>query len=129
MTVNLPALALSMLLAAALFACYQWWRRCRQLQLELQELQTRLKNDQQLEVAREQMLQLSLERAKAAFDQVADQSLRNNSELFLKLAREHLGQHQQQSSAALSQREQAIEAMVAPIREAIGKTEAQLLRI
>jgi DNA recombination protein RmuC len=122
-------IVLFILLAGALGACLHWWRRCRSLQFELQQLQGHLKNEQQLEQAREQALQLSMERAKVVFDHVADQSLRSNTELFLKLAREHLGQHQQQSTAALTQREQAIESMLLPIREALGKTEAQILRI
>jgi DNA recombination protein RmuC len=123
----LSALLVALLVTAS--ACWYWWRRSRTLQAQLHELQAQLRNEQQLEQAREQALQLALERAKSAFDQVADQSLRSNTELFLKLAREHLGQHQQHSSAALSQREQAIEAMLMPIREALGKTEQQLQRI
>jgi DNA recombination protein RmuC len=126
---NALLLALSILLVVAVGACWFWWRRSRALELQLLELRAHQKNEQQLEHAREQSLQLALERAKAAFDQVADQSLRSNSELFLKLAREHLGQHQQHSTAALTQREQAIEAMLLPIRDALGKTEQQIQRI
>ncbi|HEX6246101.1 MAG TPA: DNA recombination protein RmuC, partial [Polyangiales bacterium] len=121
--------ALLGLLLLAIGASGYWWRRSRTLALQLLELQTRLHSEQQLEQAREQAMQLALERAKAAFDQVADQSLRSNTELFLKLAREHLGQHQQHSTAALTQREQAIEAMLLPIRDALGKTEQQIQRI
>lgn len=120
---------LSVLLVVALTACWHYWRRSRTLAAELAQLQARMQSEQQLEQAREQALQLTLERAKSAFDHVADQSLRNNSELFLKLAREHLGQHQQNSAAALVQREQAIDAMLTPIREALAKTEQQMQRI
>jgi DNA recombination protein RmuC len=63
------------------------------------------------------------------FDSVAGQSLRANSEVFLKLAREHLGAHNQAAAATLTEREKAIEAMVAPIREALAKTEQQIVRI
>ena len=66
---------------------------------------------------------------KSTFDSLAGQSLRSNSELFLQLAREHLGQHQQSAAAALTEREKAIEAMLTPIREALGKTEQQMQRI
>jgi DNA recombination protein RmuC len=128
-SLELLASVLAILLIATLGACWHWRRRAHGLHAELQQLQMHVKNEQQLEQAREQALQLSLERAKAAFDQVADQSLRSNSELFLKLAREHLGQQQQQSSATLAQREQAIDSMLTPIREALGKTEAQIQRI
>jgi DNA recombination protein RmuC len=120
---------LSILLLAAVGACGYWWRRAHALQLQLHEFQVHAQTEQQLEQAREQAMQLALERAKTAFDEVADQSLRSNSELFLKLAREHLGQHQQQSVAALTQRELAIETMLVPIRDALGKTEQQIQRI
>ena len=70
-----------------------------------------------------------MERLRSAFDTVAGASLRSNSEVFLKLAREHLGQHQQSAAAALTEREKAIETMLTPIREALGKTEQQMLRI
>ena len=49
--------------------------------------------------------------------------------MFLKLAREHLGQHNQNAATVLMQREKAIEAMLAPIREALTKTEQQMQRI
>jgi len=60
---------------------------------------------------------------------VAGASLRSNSEVFLKLAREHLGQHNQNAASVLMQREKAIETLVAPIREALNKTEQQIQRI
>ncbi|HVF17267.1 MAG TPA: DNA recombination protein RmuC [Steroidobacteraceae bacterium] len=65
----------------------------------------------------------------SAFDSVAGQSLRSNSEMFLQLAREHLGQHQQKAVTNLSEREKAIESMLTPIREALVKTEQQMQRI
>ncbi|MGE0189866.1 MAG: DNA recombination protein RmuC [Steroidobacteraceae bacterium] len=101
----------------------------RQLGNELAVAQAQIKSQQQLDQEREAALQLSMERLTAEFDSVAGVSLRANNELFLQLAREHLGQHQQVANAALSEREKAIESMVAPIKEALNKTEQQIGRI
>ncbi|HVY24229.1 MAG TPA: DNA recombination protein RmuC [Steroidobacteraceae bacterium] len=104
-------------------------QREQQLTNELAALQSQLKSQTQVEQERQLALQLTIERLAKDFDSVAGQSLRANSEVFLKLAREHLGQHNQNAVAALTEREKAIETMVAPIREALSKTEQQIARI
>jgi len=104
-------------------------QREQQLTNELAALQSQLKSQIQLEQERQAALQLTMERLAKDFDSVAGQSLRANSEVFLKLAREHLGQHNQNATAALVEREKAIETLVSPIREALNKTEQQIARI
>jgi DNA recombination protein RmuC len=104
-------------------------RRTEALHVELAILKSQVKTEQQLEQERQQALNLALERLKSSFDSVAGQSLRSNSESFLQLAREHLGQHQQRATASLTEREKAIEAMLMPIRETLAKTEQQMQRI
>jgi len=117
------------LLLGALIASWLNRQRSAALHVELAVLKSQVKTEQQLEQERLEALQRASERLQSSFEAVAGQSLRANSEVFLKLAREHLGQHQQTAVAALTQREKAIEAMLAPIREALGKTEQQMLRI
>ena len=63
------------------------------------------------------------------FGELARDSLQSNSEVFLQLARERLVRQQVDASAALKERETAIETMVQPIREALAKTEAQIQSI
>lgn len=104
-------------------------RHEQQLSNELAVAHAQIKSQQQLDQERQTALQLSMERLAAEFDAVAGSSLRANNETFLQLAREHLGQHQQVASAALSEREKAIETMVTPIKEALAKTELQISRI
>lgn len=99
------------------------------LHLELAVLRSQVKTEEQLERERQSALERAMEKLQSNFDSVAGASLRSNGELFLKLAREHLGQHQQSALAALTQREKAIETMLTPIREALSKTEQQILRI
>jgi len=104
-------------------------RREQQLAVELAVAQAQIKTQEQLERERAAGVDHAMVKLATSFDAVAGQSLRANSEVFLKLAREHLGAHQQTAVAALSEREKAIETMVAPIREALLKTEQQIQRI
>ncbi|PZN34961.1 MAG: DNA recombination protein RmuC [Proteobacteria bacterium] len=104
-------------------------RREQALRIELAVLQSQVKTQEELERERAAALERATEGIKSAFDSIAGASLRSNSELFLQLAREHLGRHQQTAVAALTEREKAIEAMLAPIREALTKTEQQMARI
>jgi len=112
-----------------LIARHRAQRREQAMSNELAVAQSQLKSQQQLEHERQAALQLAMERLAANFDSVAGETLRANSEVFLKLAREHLGQHHQVANAALVEREKAIETLVAPIREALTKTEQQISRI
>jgi DNA recombination protein RmuC len=116
-------------LFGALIASLRARQRAQSLHIEIAVLKAQLKSDEQLERERQVALERSLDRLKAQFDTVANTSLRSNSELFLQLAREHLGQHQQSAVSALSEREKAIETMLGPIREALNKTEQQIQRI
>ncbi len=65
-------------------------------------------------------------RLKITLNELTDASLRNNSEVFLRMAREHLGQQNLQAAHSLKEREQAIESLVRPIQEALKKTETQI---
>lgn len=108
------------------------WRsrlRTEQLHIELAVAQSQIKTEEQLEHERRESLERAMAQVRSSFDTVAGASLRANSEVFLKLAREHLSQHQQAASADLQAREKAIELMLAPIRETLVKTEQQMLRI
>jgi DNA recombination protein RmuC len=104
-------------------------RRTQTLNIEVAVLQSRLKSQEDIERERTQALDHAMHRLQANFDTVAGSSLRSNSEVFLKLAREHLSQHQQVAAATLREREKAIETLVGPIREALSKTGEQIARI
>ena len=104
-------------------------KRAEALHVELAVLRSQVKTEEQLERERQVSLERAMEQLQSNFDSVAGASLRSNSEVFLKLAREHLGQHQQSAVSALTQREKAIETLLTPIREALSKTEQQILRI
>lgn len=132
LTVSISLSFAALIMGALLGALLTAWRhrkRTEALHIELAVLKSQIKTDEQLERERTAAVERAMEQVRASFDTVAGASLRSNSELFLKLAREHLGQHQQSAAAVLSEREKAIEAMLTPIREALQKTEQQILRI
>jgi DNA recombination protein RmuC len=78
---------------------------------------------------REHALELAMQRLRSSFDAVAGQALRGNNELFLQLARQALGQQQEIALRDLTAREQAVEAMLAPVRETLQRTQEQIARI
>ncbi len=104
-------------------------QRQQALSIEVAVLSAQIRAQDQIDTERAGALDTALERLKAGFDSVAGESLRSNSEVFLRLAREHLGQHQQAAVSSLTQREKAIETMLAPVKEALLKTEQQIARI
>ena len=129
---SLLAVALALVLGCLLGALLVAWRarkRSEALHIELAVLKSQVRTEEQLERERQTTLERAMEQVRCSFDAVAGASLRSNSEVFLRLAREHLGQHQQTAAAALGAREKAIETMLTPIREALSKTEQQMLRI
>ena len=84
------------------------------------------RRDAALRAGLDQTLQRTREQLQGVFADLARDSLRSNSELFLQLARERLGREQQDAAHALKERETAIQSMVQPIRDALAKTEVQL---
>lgn len=125
----MPADVLYILLAAGggllvgLAICYPRLARLREA-LKMKDVQ--LKNQEKLESEREQALSLAVERLDSTFGQLADKQFRSHTETFLKLARESLGTQHERAKGELAQREQAIEGLVRPIREALLRTETQL---
>jgi DNA recombination protein RmuC len=88
--------------------------------------ETELKAQAQQDTEREQAFSLATERLSGVFSQLANEHLSSHSETFLKLAKESLGSHQERAKGELAAREQAVEALVRPIREALLRTETQI---
>jgi len=64
-------------------------------------------------------------RLRAGVQELASAALRDNTDLFLKLARESFGREQADIQGLLREREMAFNALIEPLRGAIEKTEAQ----
>ena len=110
-----PVLLLALL---ALIAFAAGWlvgrRRAHALEIELAKAQAELDSGERLRVG---------------FDAVAGAALRSNSEVFLQLARQTLGQQQQLAARDLADREKSVASLLAPVREALARTHEQIARI
>ena len=101
-------------------------RQAGRLKEALASAQSRLREEAAAEQERERTLLQTEERLARVFDGLARQSLQESTRSFLALARENLGRHQEAAKGDLKEREKAIEGLVAPIREALLRTERQI---
>ena len=102
------------------------WVRNAKLRAELTLRNAAIKNQADLDTERERAVALAADRLSSAFGQLANEQLQSHSETFLKLAKESLGTHHERAKAELASREQAVENLVKPIRDALSRTEAQI---
>jgi DNA recombination protein RmuC len=126
----LVVVALASLLVGAmlgfLIAQLRSARQIEAVRIELEAARVRLESSTRQESERIALLEESEARLRAAFDSLAGETLRSNSELFLTLAREALGRDQAIAQSSLKERETAIAQLVEPLRTALQKTEAQV---
>ena len=92
------------------------WLFLRRRQNALRE---RIRGQEALQQEREIAFEAANAQLTKAFAELANQSLRSNSENFLRLAEQNLGAHQEKAKRELSEREKAVEALVKPIRDAL----------
>jgi DNA recombination protein RmuC len=114
------------LLLGALLAQLRAARRIETLRADLAAASARLEASALQDADRMTLLEQSETRLRAAFDSLAGETLRTNSELFLRLAREALGRDQAIAQGALREREAAIAQLVDPLKSALERTEAQV---
>jgi DNA recombination protein RmuC len=103
-------------------------RRLR-MQRSLELLETKLKDQDALQRERDSAFEAATSRLATAFSELANQSLRSNSENFLRLAEQNLGAHQEKAKRELSERERAVENLVKPIRDAINQSQQQIAEL
>ena len=100
--------------------------RAGELRHELAVKEAELRQRASIDVERERALELASERLGSAFGALADRQFRSHTETFLKLARESLSVQQERAKGDLAAREQAIDSLVRPIREALARAETQI---
>jgi DNA recombination protein RmuC len=98
-------------------------KRVESLRIELESARVRLETGARQEAERIAFLEQSETRLRASFDSLAGETLRANSELFLRLAREALGRDQALAQGSLKERETAIAQLVEPLRTALERTD------
>lgn len=101
----------------------------RQTRRELELLEIQKQGEEQLHEERLRMLDEAQDRLYNTFAAVSQRALRENNTQFLQLAQETMGRFHVESRSDLEQRQQSIQHMVDPIRDALAKTEAQIQQI
>jgi DNA recombination protein RmuC len=116
-------------LGAALVGWLVGRRRAHDLELELTAARAENRAVGDATRERELALDLALQKLRSGFDALAGEALRGNSETFLQLAQQVLGQQQEIAARALGEREKAVETLLTPVREALARTHEQIARI
>ncbi len=123
--VGLPALAIG-LVVGILVTWLVYRSKQNALRGDIEALEGNLKSQEALQTERETAFELANARLSKAFSDLANQSLKSNSENFLRLAQQNLGAHQEKAKRELSEREKAVEALVKPIRDALDASQKQI---
>jgi len=90
------------------------------------QLEATIKSQEALQSEREIAFEAARSQLTSAFSDLANQSLRSNSESFLRLAEQNLGRQQDHAKRELTDREKAIEDLVKPIRDALQASQKQI---
>jgi DNA recombination protein RmuC len=96
------------------------------LQTALAELQARCEEERKAVAEQRALLDDARARLADAFKALSAEALQANNQQFLDLARTALGTFQAEAKGDLDNRQQAIEALVTPIRESLGKVDEQI---
>ncbi|HET6628835.1 MAG TPA: DNA recombination protein RmuC [Woeseiaceae bacterium] len=123
-----PALVAGLLLGGLAAWLYSRGRR-RRLEQELAVLELRVKDQEALQHERDSAFEAATNRLTTAFSDLAHQSLKANSDQFLRLAEQNLGVHQEKAKRELGEREQAVENLVKPIRDALQQSQQQIAEL
>jgi DNA recombination protein RmuC len=96
------------------------------LQTALAEGQARSEEERKAVAEQRALLDEARSRLADAFKALSAEALQANNQQFLDLARTALGTFQAEARGDLDSRQQAIEALVTPIRESLGKVDEQI---
>ena len=120
-----PALAAGLLLGGLIVWLVFRARQQRQRET-VAALGDRIKDQEALQVERDSAFEAATSRLATSFSDLANKSLKSNSENFLRLAEQNLGAHQERAKRELGDREQAVENLVKPIKDALQQSQAQI---
>jgi len=92
-------------------------------------LEAAVKNEETLQRERDTAFETARAQLTTAFTDLANQSLKSNSENFLRLAEQNLGAQQDKAKRDLGDREKAIDDLVKPIRDALQASQKQITEL
>jgi DNA recombination protein RmuC len=123
--IGAPALGLGVLLGTLVTWLVGRGRR-RRLEAEIATLTLRIKDQDELDRERDAAFAAATSRLTAAFSELAQRSLEANSRNFLRMAEQNLGAQHERARSELGAREQAVENLVKPIRDALQRSQQQI---
>jgi DNA recombination protein RmuC len=120
-----PAM-LAGILIGALIAWALARRRRTMLMQSVELLETKIKAQDALQNEREAAFEQANNRITREFADLANQSLKANSENFLRMAEQNLGKQHEKAKRELSERELAVENLVKPIKDTLERSHKQI---
>jgi len=123
--IGAPALLAGMLLGALIV----WFidkRRLRERAQSVELLETKIKAQEALQHERDAAFEQANTKLTLAFSDLANKSLKANSEHFLRLAEQNLGAQHEKAKREMSERELAVENLVKPIKETLERSSKQI---
>ncbi len=123
--VGLPALGIGLLLGATI-AWLVARQRQRHLVDDIERLNADLKSQDAVQLERESAFEAATSRLAKSFADLSNQSLKSNSETFLRLAQQNLNAQSEKAKHTLSEQEKAVENLVKPIHEALKASQKQI---
>lgn len=120
-----PALAAGLLLGGSIMWLVSR-SRLRRLRESAENLIDKIKDQGALQAERDSAFEAATSRLATAFSELANKSLKSNSENFLRLAEQNLGAQHERAKRELGDREQAVENLVKPIKDALQQSQAQI---
>ena len=128
LTIGLPALGIG-LVSGALIVWIFKRRQRRRLETDIEELAGQIKNQDAVQLERDTAFEAATSRLARSFAELSQRSLSANSETFLRLAEQNLGAQHEKAKRELGEREQAVENLVTPIREALKASHQQIAEL
>ena len=123
-----PALAAGLALGALVTWLLTHRRQARSAE-DIAALEVRIKSQDSLQQERDIAFEAANAQLTRAFTELANQSLKSNSENFLRLAEQNLGAQQEKAKHEFGEREKAVENMVKPIQKSLEAAQKQIAEL
>ncbi len=104
-------------------------RRSRALEENLEAREREIKSQEALAAERNAALEAAKADLTRSFGDLTQQSLRTNSEQFLKLAEQNLAAQRERAKREIGDREKAVENLIKPIRDALDASHTQISQL
>ena len=127
-----PALVIAIAFGLLLGILIEWLfaqRQAREQAIRQAQLEQQIADQAGLAQEREQLLELVGSRLSGTFGDLAQKTMQTNTETFLKLAEQNLKTQNQKAEHLFSEKEKSVAQIVAPIQEALKRSEKQIAEL